>query len=123
MKKVKSIDWVGGTVEFFVEKSGGYRAVITPGIPMPNANEIVEIHAAEQKEQVEVRADSLAAIEDKCQKIIREKEGLEDYVPIHGWRSAYNMSNVQSCRRSEGAGLGKLFNNACAHQRKPEERH
>lgn len=86
MKKVKSCSWVGGDVDMFDNENGEYNATITYGIPMPNPNEIREIHATDPLERIEVKADSLEALENKCKKIIRKKEELADYEVLQGWR-------------------------------------
>jgi hypothetical protein len=77
---------VGGDVDMFDNGNGEYKATITYGILMPNPNEIIKILGTDPLESVEVKADSLEALENECKKVIRKKERLEDYEVIQGWR-------------------------------------
>ena len=88
MDRVKAYSWVGGTVDVFpAESGGGFKVRITyDGIPMPKPNVIEEVHATDKFESIEVKVDSLDAVEDECKKTIRQKENLPDYIDPQGWR-------------------------------------
>ena len=86
--KVKECCCVGWEVDMCRVQSGGFKATIQKSsVPMPTANKITEVHPKQKCNPIEeISADTLDDLENKCKKVIRQKEGLQDYEVLQGWR-------------------------------------